>query len=765
MIPGLKAQANSIAVVLERVHYNPGDVIRGAVLINVVDANLARPASVDVAVTGAERTAWVREKAAALTGIKLGHGGTNVFYKLRKVLHTWPAESAAAAGAAGPSSSSAAANGHGGSGGGAGPSQSQLQPQQVQLHFRFLLPLSGTPPTTEVDIAEANTWTASPFYRLKAAVWYEVRARCGPNLEAAVHLQVLPLQAPPPGPPLVLKGRADVWKDSCAGWCCGLCAGRSEMERGGVEACLRVVGGVLCAGTTAEVNLEIKNHSTHMGFPAGSGVLCLRRKLVLREEPTERSRGAWDEWEAVRVPIPVALPPGASYTGDSAIRLQLAVPTHADQSTSLTAYPVTSAGATAAAGTSIASTLSRLASARPGALTTAPSHPPRSAASAAAPSAQAAAVQEGQPTAPQSATVLAPRIGSVGGAAGPSPLSPFMAQHGLQLASNTNTTATTNNNTSAAAGLPPAALGSRLSASGPQLKSAPSAVGASGAALSGASSGARPRPLVHVSYTLRLRYERKGLLGTCLAEMDADCPVFAKATQEALAPTHSEAGPHGGAHSGHSGHRAAGSGGGGAGNGSAGGGAAGGGAAGGGGGGGRADSQYGMEMPPLPEWWCPTVVERVVDLDSALNAERASLGQGGLIAGPGPSNLGPGAQAAAVSAISALGPGLSGYGKGRSGGGGGSSRHLANGGGAAAAAGAAGAASGAGAGGSAAAAGGSPRAPPPEAADPPEAGAADLAVPADGAGAAPGGGAAVGAGAKASIVIEIEPHDSTGAAS
>ena len=56
---------------------------------------------------------------------------------------------------------------------------------------------------------------------LRAAVWYEVRARCGPQqLEAAVQLQVLPLQAPPPGQPLVLKGRADMWQVRGGVWLC-----------------------------------------------------------------------------------------------------------------------------------------------------------------------------------------------------------------------------------------------------------------------------------------------------------------------------------------------------------------------------------------------------------------------------------------------------------------------------------------------------------------------------------------------------------------
>ncbi len=103
--------------------------------------------------------------------------------QLRKILHSWPAEGTAASGqappsserqaasgSAGPSSASAAANGSAATGvghGSGGGSPQQLQPQQLQLHFRFVLPLSGTPPTAEVDIDTANTWTQSPFYRLK----------------------------------------------------------------------------------------------------------------------------------------------------------------------------------------------------------------------------------------------------------------------------------------------------------------------------------------------------------------------------------------------------------------------------------------------------------------------------------------------------------------------------------------------------------------------------------------------------------------------
>ena len=99
--------------------------------------------------------------------------------QLRKVLHTWPpgptaaaaqepaattqrpAATSSGAAAAGPATET---NSHLNNGDAASP---QLQPQQLQLPFRFVLPLSGTPPTAEVDIAEANTWTASPFYRLK----------------------------------------------------------------------------------------------------------------------------------------------------------------------------------------------------------------------------------------------------------------------------------------------------------------------------------------------------------------------------------------------------------------------------------------------------------------------------------------------------------------------------------------------------------------------------------------------------------------------
>ncbi|KAG2438384.1 hypothetical protein HYH02_010839 [Chlamydomonas schloesseri] len=777
MIPGFKAQENSIAIVLERKHFCPGDVIRGAVLINVAEASLPRPDNVEIAITGTERTAWVRDKATR-------HGGTNVFFKLRKILHSWPAEAtvtsdqpppgserqAAGGAAAGPSGSSssaaavagggaAAANGHGSGGGaaatataasGCGDVHPVLQPQQLQLHFRFVLPLSGTPPTTEVDIEEATTWTGSPFYRLKAAVWYEVRARCGPRLEAAVQLQVLPLQAPPPGPPLVLQGRADVWEDSCAGWCCGgLCAGArgSQVERGGVEACVRVVGGVLCAGASADLQLEIKNHSTRLGFPAGSGVLCLRRKLLLREAPSERSRGAWDEWEAVRVPIPVALPPGASYIGDTALQLHLALPAHADQSTSLTCCPVTSAGATSGAGTSIASTFSRIASTRPGALSTSPSPPHRSAASAlaattTATTATAASGQDG--TASQAATIPVPRAGSVGALAGPSPLSPFMVQNGLVHPGAA---------AAAAAGAPPAppaALGARYTASGPQLKRSPSAAGRAAAAAAAASASAsaagaaaaKSRPLVHVSYTLRLRFQSKGVFRSCLAEMDAECPVFAKGMEESLTPTHGDSGAAaaGGAAAAAAaagGHKPVARGGGS------------GGGAGSSNGWARADSMYGMELPPLPDWWNPTALERVVDLDSALNAERPSLGPNLRLGSSGatPSARGP----AHAHVLSVLGPGNSGYGRGGRRASGSSSQPAVNGGSSAPA-------SPGGAAAGSAAAGGSPGV---NALEGAEGGAGGAG------GSAPAGGA-VAAGSRAeatsaSVVIEIEQCDSAGA--